>query len=137
MAAGLFGVLGFDMVRLVERLPDANRDPLGLADAMLMRPGWWRSSTRSPRRSCWSDRPPERGKTVAAREARAAAEARLGGLAEALARPCRRAPPSPPKGDGTELVSPVDRADYGAHRRTRQEPTFATGTSFRWCPAIA
>ncbi len=38
IAAGLFGYLGYDMVRLVERLPDVNPDPLGLPDAMLMRP---------------------------------------------------------------------------------------------------
>ena len=37
-AAGLFGYLGYDMVRLVEDLPDVNPDPLDLPDAMLMRP---------------------------------------------------------------------------------------------------
>ncbi|TVQ57633.1 MAG: anthranilate synthase component I [Rhodobacteraceae bacterium] len=38
MAAGLFGFFGYDMVRLVERLPAPNPDPLGLPDAVLMRP---------------------------------------------------------------------------------------------------
>ncbi len=38
MAAGLFGVLGYDMVRLVERLPGAGSDPLNLPDAILIRP---------------------------------------------------------------------------------------------------
>ena len=37
-AAGLFGYLGYDMIRLVEHLPDVNPDPLDLPDAMLMRP---------------------------------------------------------------------------------------------------
>ncbi len=37
-AAGLFGFLGYDMIRLVERLPDVNPDPLGLPDALMMRP---------------------------------------------------------------------------------------------------
>ena len=37
-AAGLFGYLGYDMVRLVEHLPDVNPDPLGLPDAMMLRP---------------------------------------------------------------------------------------------------
>ncbi|MBY6119888.1 anthranilate synthase component I [Mameliella alba] len=37
-AAGLFGYLGYDMIRLVEHLPDVNPDPLGLPDALLMRP---------------------------------------------------------------------------------------------------
>ncbi len=37
-SAGLFGYLGYDMIRLVEHLPDVNPDPLGLPDAMMMRP---------------------------------------------------------------------------------------------------
>jgi anthranilate synthase component 1 len=37
-AAGLFGYLGYDMIRLVEHLPNVNPDPLGLPDAMMMRP---------------------------------------------------------------------------------------------------
>ena len=36
--AGLFGYLGYDMIRLVEYLPDVNPDPLGLPDAVLLRP---------------------------------------------------------------------------------------------------
>ncbi|MEM9241925.1 MAG: anthranilate synthase component I, partial [Pseudomonadota bacterium] len=37
-SAGLFGYLGYDMIRLVEHLPDVNPDPLGLPDAVMMRP---------------------------------------------------------------------------------------------------
>ncbi|TQS72523.1 anthranilate synthase component I [Rhodobacteraceae bacterium] len=37
-AAGLFGYLGYDMIRLVENLPDVNPDPLGVPDAVLLRP---------------------------------------------------------------------------------------------------
>ncbi|MGJ8604089.1 MAG: anthranilate synthase component I [Marivita sp.] len=37
-AAGLFGYLGYDMIRLVEHLPNINPDPLGLPDAIMMRP---------------------------------------------------------------------------------------------------
>ncbi|MEO1677118.1 MAG: anthranilate synthase component I [Pseudomonadota bacterium] len=37
-AAGLFGYLGYDMIRLVEHLPDENPDPIGLPDALLLRP---------------------------------------------------------------------------------------------------
>lgn len=37
-ASGLFGYLGYDMIRLVEHLPDVNPDPLGLPDAMMLRP---------------------------------------------------------------------------------------------------
>jgi anthranilate synthase component 1 len=38
MASGLFGYLGHDMVRLMERLPATKPDPLGLPDAILVRP---------------------------------------------------------------------------------------------------
>ncbi|GLT10494.1 anthranilate synthase component I [Sulfitobacter porphyrae] len=37
-AAGLFGYLGYDMIRLVEHLPNVNPDPLGLPDAVMVRP---------------------------------------------------------------------------------------------------
>ncbi len=37
-SAGLFGYLGYDMIRLVEKLPDVNPDPLGLPDALMLRP---------------------------------------------------------------------------------------------------
>jgi anthranilate synthase component 1 len=37
-SAGLFGYLGYDMVRLVEHLPDVNPDPLDLPDAIMLRP---------------------------------------------------------------------------------------------------
>jgi anthranilate synthase component 1 len=38
MAAGVFGYLGYDMVRLMEELPPSNPDPIGIADAILLRP---------------------------------------------------------------------------------------------------
>ncbi|MET4684591.1 anthranilate synthase component I [Brevundimonas faecalis] len=38
MAAGLFGVFGYDMVRLLEPLGAANPDPLNLPDAVMARP---------------------------------------------------------------------------------------------------
>jgi anthranilate synthase component 1 len=38
MAAGVFGYLGYDMVRLMEELPQPNPDPIGLPDAVLVRP---------------------------------------------------------------------------------------------------
>jgi len=39
MAGGVFGYLGYDMVRLMEDLPDAPVDDLELPEGMLMRPG--------------------------------------------------------------------------------------------------
>jgi anthranilate synthase component I len=38
MAAGLFGYMGYDMVRLMERLPDDNADVLGIPDGLFLRP---------------------------------------------------------------------------------------------------
>jgi anthranilate synthase component 1 len=38
MASGLFGYIGYDMVRLMERLPDSNPDHLGIPDGMFVRP---------------------------------------------------------------------------------------------------
>jgi len=38
MAAGLFGYLGYDMVRLMEELGPPKPDPIGIPDAMLVRP---------------------------------------------------------------------------------------------------
>jgi anthranilate synthase component 1 len=37
-AAGLFGYLGYDMIRHVEHLPDVNPDVLGVPDAIMLRP---------------------------------------------------------------------------------------------------
>jgi anthranilate synthase component 1 len=38
MAAGVFGYLGYDTVRLMEELPQPNPDPIGIPDAILIRP---------------------------------------------------------------------------------------------------
>jgi anthranilate synthase component 1 len=38
MAAGVFGYMGYDMVRLMEDLPATHADPISVPDGMLMRP---------------------------------------------------------------------------------------------------
>lgn len=38
MAAGLIGYMGYDMVKLMERLPDAKPDPIAIPDACFIRP---------------------------------------------------------------------------------------------------
>ncbi len=38
MASGVFGFLGYDMVRQMERLPAAKPDPIGVPDALMIRP---------------------------------------------------------------------------------------------------
>jgi anthranilate synthase component 1 len=37
-SSGLFGYMGYDMIRLIENIPDNNPDPLEIPDAILMRP---------------------------------------------------------------------------------------------------
>jgi len=37
-SAGLFGYLGYDMIRLVEDLPNINPDPIGVPDSIMLRP---------------------------------------------------------------------------------------------------
>ncbi len=38
MSGGLVGYLGYDMVRLMEKLPEKNRDEIGVPDALMLRP---------------------------------------------------------------------------------------------------
>lgn len=38
MSAGVFGAIGYDMIRLVEKLPNVNPDPLDLPDGLMIRP---------------------------------------------------------------------------------------------------
>ena len=38
MAAGVFGYMGYDTVRLIEHLPGGNPDPIGTPDAIMVRP---------------------------------------------------------------------------------------------------
>ncbi|MCD6035101.1 MAG: anthranilate synthase component [Rickettsiales bacterium] len=38
MASGLFGYLSYDMVRLMEKLPDQNPDPIGIPTSLFIRP---------------------------------------------------------------------------------------------------
>jgi anthranilate synthase component 1 len=38
MAAGVFGYMGYDMVRQMEHLPAQKPDPVGIPDAMMLRP---------------------------------------------------------------------------------------------------
>jgi anthranilate synthase component 1 len=86
MAAGIFGYLGYDIVRLIEELPPNNPDPIGIPDAVLVRPTIVvvfdavtdMITVVTPVR-------PEKG--VAAEVARARAGERLAAIVEALDKP--------------------------------------------------
>jgi anthranilate synthase component 1 len=110
MAGGLFGVLGYDMVRLVERLPDVNPDPLGLPDAVMIRPSIVAIFDAIAQEivlvtSVWPD-------DASPGQAYAAALARIDAVVADLAQPLspqrETRPPSP-----TTLESPVSRLAYG------------------------
>ncbi len=112
MAAGIFGVIGYDMVRLVERLPDVNTDPLGLPDAIMTRPSIVAVFDAVGQEivlvtTVW---PTET--TMSAREAHDAAQRRLDVAAADLARPLA---PQAPKALRRQPAfhSPFTQASYG------------------------
>jgi anthranilate synthase component 1 len=121
MAAGVFGYMGYDTVRLIERLPNAPRDALGVPDAVLMRPTLMvifdavkdEMTLATPVR-------PEKG--VSARRAYAVALERLSGVAAALEAPLPHPPVSPPQ--AATLPDPVSNttpAEYMAMVRRAKE----------------
>ena len=110
MSAGVFGAIGYDMVRLVERLPDVNPDPLGLPDGVMMRPSVVAvfDSIGQEIILVTSVRPSER----TAEAAYAAACGRLEDTVADLRRPLQHAPIRAPL-DQAAFTSPLDRAGYG------------------------
>ena len=109
MAAGVFGALGYDMVRLAERLPNQNPDPLGLPDAVMTRPSIVAvfDSVAQEIVLVTTVRPAG----GSAREAYDAAVARLDRIAAELRQPLEpRAEPEPWAPE--PMQTPVSRADY-------------------------
>src|SRR5262245_33476743 len=94
MAAGLFGYLGYDMVRFIERLPDKAPDPLGTPDALLVRPTVVAVFDNVTSEVTFVT-PARKKREQSAAEAYEAALARLARVAGALERPLprRRGPP--------------------------------------------
>ena len=136
MAAGLFGYLGYDMIRLVERLPERNPDPLDLPDALFLRPGLVaiidnirdEVSLVAP---VWHD------PAVAPAAARAAAEARLEDALARLAGPAPGGGPTPvPEGPLRRLapVSNTAHADY-LELVERAKAYIAAGDIFQVVPS--
>ena len=93
MAAGVFGYLGYDMVRQMERLAPAKPDPIGVPEAVLIRPTVMVvfDSVRDEMIVVTPIRPRA---GVTARAAREAAEARLEAVIEALERPLDHVAPA-------------------------------------------
>jgi anthranilate synthase component 1 len=113
MAAGLFGYLGYDMVRFIEKLPEKAADPLGTPDAMLIRPtviavfdnvtGEITLVTPARKRASQS-----------AAEAYEAARRRLSTVLRALDRPLARRPAPHPRDAAPEPRSNTTPDEYRA-----------------------
>ncbi len=110
MVSGLFGVFGYDMIRLSEPLGAANPDPLNLPDAVVVRPSVicvfdnvaHEILLASP---VWPDE-------TAAQDAYAAAMARLDGVEADLRVPLTAQPAASERGQ-EPLLSPTSASDFG------------------------
>ena len=109
MAAGVFGAIGYDMIRLVERLPNVNPDPLNLPDSVLARPSIVAIFDAIAQEIILvtSVRPDG----VSAADAYAAAKGRLQAVIEDLKKP---APPllGTAKPEPDHFTTPVDRETF-------------------------
>jgi anthranilate synthase component I len=133
MAAGLFGYLGYDMVRLMERLPAPKPDPIGLDDATLIRPTVIAifdalKADVILAAPVW----PEPGVDAAA--AYAAARARIARAEADFGNPLPR-PPEPASAPDTEaVVSNTTHADYLA-MVDKAKAYIAAGDAFQIVPS--
>ncbi len=132
MCGGLFGYLGYDMVRLMERLPAKNADVLDLPDALMMRPTLFAvfDTVRDELTLAVPVRP---APGVAAEQAWAEAQARIADAQSALARPLPRAAPPvalPPP----EPAPNMDRAAFEA-MVVRMKEYIVAGDIFQAVPS--
>jgi len=109
-SAGLFGAMGYDMIRLVERLPDINPDPLDLPDGVMTRPSIVAIFDAIAQEIILVT--PVRPNGAAAADAYAAAQARLQAVMADLRRPTPAlAGDGEPEPDA--FTSPISRERYG------------------------
>ncbi len=114
MAAGLFGVLGYDMIRLVEPVGAAKPDKLELPDAVMMRPSIVAIFDSVGGEIVLAT--PVRPNGDTANMAHAAAEKRLRAVVQKLRKPAPPISPISPSEPGVQpdMTSKTSRADYGA-----------------------
>ena len=110
MAAGLFGYLGYDMVRAVEKLGDPPPDPLDLPDAILLRPTIT-AIFDNVRDELTLITPVWPRGDVSAESAYAEAQARLDKALASIARPIAE-PPRLPVAADAKIESNTAHADY-------------------------
>ncbi len=131
MAAGLFGVLGYDMVRLAEPLGPANPDPLDLPDAIMVRPSVVAVFDSVGQEITLAT--PVRPSDASAKEAWDGAHARLERVREALRRPLPAAAlPQPAPQPG---FTPAFTAEAYGELVERAKAYIAAGDIFQVVPS--
>ena len=137
MAAALVGYAGYDMVRLVERLPDENPDRAGLPDAVFVRPTTMVVfDTVTDVLSIVTPVFPAQGYSAA--EAYAAARARLEDAVAAIEGPLPKVPrvASAAAATPTEMQMRSDVTREGYHRMVKRAKEYiASGDIFQVVPS--
>jgi anthranilate synthase component 1 len=109
-SAGVFGALGYDMVRLAERLPDINADSLGLPDGIMTRPSIVAVFDAIAQEIILvTTARPQAGMSAA--DAYAAAQARIETVRADLRAPLAQSAPRESHGQA-DFTTPVSREDY-------------------------
>ena len=141
MAAGLFGYLGYDMIRHVETLPEPNPDVIGVPDAVLIRPTLVAivDNVADTVTLVTPVRPQE---GVSARAAYARAAERLADALDDLDRALPADPPVPPDhgtGEGVSNTTPEEyhRMVERAREYIRAGDIFQVVPSQRWTVPFA
>jgi anthranilate synthase component 1 len=133
MIGGLVGYLGYDMVRLMEKLPDMSVDELGLPEAILLRPTLF-AVFDNVRDELTLAAPIYPAEGIDAESAWADAQGRLSAARAALERPLPQAAPPvdlPPQG---EPRSNMTRAAFLAIV-SRMKDYIAAGDAFQIVPS--
>ncbi len=118
-SAGVFGYLGYDMVRFMEDLPDENPDTLGLPDAIMMRPSLL-AVFDSLKDELFISAPVYPRGGVSARQAYEAAQSRIEEAVARLERPLPRLSELPDL-ERIEITSNTTREEYFAMVKKAQD----------------
>ena len=118
-SAGVFGYLGYDMVRFMEELPDTNPDSIGVPDAIMMRPSLL-AVFDTLRDELFLTAPVYPREGVTARQAFEAANERIEDAIVRLEKPLPRMSEIPDLAK-IEITSNTSREDYFAMVRTAQD----------------
>ena len=133
MAGGLVGYLGYEMVRLMEKLPNPPPDPLALPESILVRPTLF-AIFDNVKDELALIAPVYPQPSMSAQAAFAAAEARLAEARAALARPLPAAPPPVSLPPMAEPSSNFTKAEFMAAVLRAKEYIFA-GDAFQIVPS--